>query len=93
METELASALERMAGVGNTLSAVLRQAWDGEKLDTLVKANRATAAGARVSVIGHITAEELRRKLTATRAGERICESLPLDLLPTLEAAAARRKN
>lgn len=66
VETELASPLERMAGVGNTLSAVLRQAWDGEKLDTLVKANRATATGAHVSVIGHITAEELRRKLTAT---------------------------
>ncbi|HEU4907060.1 MAG TPA: hypothetical protein VFT19_13235 [Solirubrobacterales bacterium] len=66
VETELASVLERMAATGNTLSQVLRQAWDGGKLDTLVKTNRATATGAHVSLIGHITAEELRRKLTAT---------------------------
>lgn len=66
VETELASPLERMAVPGNTLSAVLRQAWDGDKLDTLVKTNRATASNAHLSVIGHITAEELQRKLTAT---------------------------
>lgn len=66
VETELASVLERMAATGNTLSQVLRQAWDGGKLDTLVKTNRATATDAHVSLIGHITAEELRRKLTAT---------------------------
>lgn len=66
VETELSSPLERMGGVGNTLSAVLRQAWDGDKLDTLVKTNRATATDAHLSVIGHITGEELRRKLTAT---------------------------
>ncbi len=66
VETELASVLERMAATGNTLSQVLRQAWDGGKLDTLVKTNRATATGAHVSLIGHITAEELRRKLTET---------------------------
>jgi hypothetical protein len=66
VETELASPLERMAVPGNTLSPVLRQAWDGGKLDTLVKTNRATATNAHLSVIGHITAEELQRKLTAT---------------------------
>jgi hypothetical protein len=66
VEPELASVLERMQREGNTLSAVLRQAWDGGKLDTLVKSNRATATDAHVSVIGHITVEELRRKLSAT---------------------------
>ena len=66
IEPELASVLERMGREGNTLSAVLRQSWDGGKLDTLVKTNRATATGAHVTLIGHITAEELRRKLTAT---------------------------
>jgi hypothetical protein len=66
VETELASPLERMAGVGNTLSPVLRQAWDGDKLNTLVKTSRATATNAHLSLIGHITAEELRRKLNAT---------------------------
>jgi hypothetical protein len=66
IEPELASVLERMQRDGNTLSAVLRQAWDGGKLDTLVKTNRATSTGAHVSLIGHVTIEELRRKLTAT---------------------------
>ena len=65
-ETELASVLERMSISGNSLSQVLRQAWDGGKLDTLVKRDRVTATGAHVSLVGHITAEELRRKLTAT---------------------------
>src|SRR5689334_4480798 len=65
-ETELASALERMSVSGNSLSQVLRQAWDGGKLDTLVKRDRVTATGAHISLVGHITAEELRRKLTAT---------------------------
>jgi hypothetical protein len=66
IEPELASVLERMRRDGNTLSAVLRQAWDGGKLDTLVKSNRATASDAHVSLIGHITVEELRRKLSET---------------------------
>jgi hypothetical protein len=35
-------------------------------LNTLVKTSQAKATGAHVSVIGHITAEELRRKLTAS---------------------------
>ncbi len=66
VETELASVLERMSNSGNMLSHVLRQAWDGGKLDTLVKRDRVTATKAHVSLIGHITVEELRRKLTAT---------------------------
>lgn len=66
IEPELASVLDRMRRDGNTLSAVLRQAWDGGKLDTLVKNNRATATDAHAGLIGHITVEELRPKLSAT---------------------------
>ncbi len=66
VETELASVLERMSASGNTLSQMLRQAWDGGKLDALVKRDRITATGAHISLVGHITAEELRRKLTET---------------------------
>jgi hypothetical protein len=66
IEPELASVLERMGRDGNTLSAVLRQGWDGKKLDTLVKTNRATATDAHLSLVGHITVEELKRKLSAT---------------------------
>lgn len=66
IEPELASVLDRIGREGNTLSAILRQAWDSGKLDTLVKNNPATATDAHISLIGHITGEELRRKLTAT---------------------------
>lgn len=65
-ESELASVLGRMGRDGNTLSAVMRQAWDGGALSTLTKNSPARATGAHVAVIAHITAEELRRELTAT---------------------------
>lgn len=68
IEPEFASVLERMGRDGNTLSAVLRQAWDGQALDTLVKTNRAKATNAHISMIGHITVTELQRKLNATEA-------------------------
>jgi len=53
---------------GNTLSAIIRQAWDTGDLQTLTKNSPATATGAHISVIGHITAPELKRYLTATES-------------------------
>jgi hypothetical protein len=68
-EEEFASTLRVMARDGNTLSALLRQAWDGKTLGTLTKNNRATATGAHISLIGHITRDELRRYLDRTECG------------------------
>jgi hypothetical protein len=65
-EPEFANVLKQTERQGNTLSAILRQAWDGMDLRTLTKNSPARATGAHVSVIGHITADELRRYLTAT---------------------------
>jgi hypothetical protein len=67
-EEEFASILKVMAREGNTLSTVLRSAWDSGKLSTLVKNNPARATGAHISVIGHITRGELRRLLTETES-------------------------
>jgi len=67
-EEEFASILKVMAREGNTLSTVLRSAWDSGKLSTLVKNNPARATGAHISVIGHITRQELRRLLTETES-------------------------
>ena len=67
-EEEFASILKVMSREGNTLSTVLRSAWDTGKLSTLVKNNPARATGAHISVVGHITREELRRLLTATES-------------------------
>lgn len=65
-EPEFANVLKQTERQGNTLSAVLRQAWDGNDLRTLTKNTPARATDAHISLIGHITADELRRYLTAT---------------------------
>jgi Protein of unknown function (DUF3987) len=65
-EPEYANVLKQTERQGNTLSAILRQAWDGIDLRTLTKNSPARATGAHVSLIGHITADELRRYLTQT---------------------------
>jgi hypothetical protein len=65
-EDELASVLAVMVRDGNTLSGVLRDAWDGRRLQTLAKNAPARATGAHVSILAAITPDELRRKLTAT---------------------------
>jgi hypothetical protein len=65
-EPEFANVLKQTERQGNTLSAILRQAWDGGDLRTLTKNSPARATGAYVSLIGHITADELRRYLTQT---------------------------
>lgn len=66
IETELASTLKVMSREGNTLSAIVRQAWDGHDLRTLTKTSAARATAPHISVIGHITRDELRRYLEVT---------------------------
>jgi len=53
---------------GNNLSSVMREAWDSGNLETMTKNSPLKASGAHVSIIGHITREELKRELTATEA-------------------------
>ena len=68
-ESEYASVLRVAGRDGNTLSAILRDAWDKGRLQTMTKNSAAKATGAHVSVIGHVTADELRRELSSTEAG------------------------
>jgi hypothetical protein len=68
VESELAKALRAMERQGNTLSAVLRDAWDHGNLRTLVKNSPNRVTGAHVSLVGHITEDELRRYLDRTEA-------------------------
>ncbi len=65
-EPEFANVLKQTERQGNTLSAILRVAWDGRDLRSMTKNSPARATGAHVSLIGHITADELRRYLTQT---------------------------
>ncbi|MDQ3317093.1 MAG: DUF3987 domain-containing protein, partial [Actinomycetota bacterium] len=66
MEGELSQALKVMKREGNTLSPVMRNAWDGENLRTMVKHSPHRATNPHISVSGDITLSELGRHLTET---------------------------
>jgi hypothetical protein len=66
MEPEFAGALRVMERHGNNLSPHLRKAWDGGILSTMTKHSPITATGAHISIVGHITEDELRANLTRT---------------------------
>jgi hypothetical protein len=44
-----------LAREGNTLSPVIRNAWDGKTLQTLAKNSPLRATGAHIGIVGHIT--------------------------------------
>ncbi len=62
-ESELAQALRVSKREGSTLSPTVRNAWDSGNLSTLTKNNAAKATDAHISIIGHITREELLKYL------------------------------
>jgi len=55
-----------MARDGNSLSGVLRDAWDGLDLAPMTKTNRVRATAPHIGIIGHVTKDELLRNLTDT---------------------------
>ena len=66
MDGELGAGLRAMQRQGNTLSMVLRTAWDGPaELAPLIKRDRTVASNPHICVIGHITMQELRALLNA----------------------------
>jgi hypothetical protein len=66
-ETEMASLFAKMSGTGNTISTVLRKAWDcSYQLKSPSKHFPEVATGAHISVLGHISPEELRTSLPAS---------------------------
>jgi hypothetical protein len=68
LEGELAGVLKVMGREGNTLSPVIRQAWDGDRLRTMTKNSPTKSTGAHISIIGHVTKAELLRHLGETEA-------------------------
>ncbi len=66
MEEEFSSVLKVAGREGNTISDLLRRAWDHGNLATLTKNSPARATGAHVTVAGHITRPELTRLLSET---------------------------
>jgi hypothetical protein len=64
IEPEFASVLRVAGRDGNTLSTVYRQAWDSGLLRVLNKNSPVKATGAHISIIGHITRDELLMELS-----------------------------
>jgi hypothetical protein len=60
IEPEFVSVLKNVSREISTLSPTLRSAWDGRPLQILTRTAPARSADAHISVIGHITATELR---------------------------------
>lgn len=68
VEPEYARVLSVAERQGNTLSAIIRQAWDHGDLDVTTRKDPLRARGAHVSILGHVTLDELRRRLLDTEA-------------------------
>ena len=68
LEPEFASILKVASREGNTLSAIIRQGWDGDRLQVMTRNNPIKATGAHLSMLGHVTKDELLRHLTDTEA-------------------------
>jgi hypothetical protein len=66
IETEFASVMKSASRETSTLSSTLRNVWDGRPLALMTRTAPATATGAHISIIGHITHSELRRHATTT---------------------------
>jgi hypothetical protein len=66
-EHEFFRVLAAMKREGNALSPLIRDAWDGRwRLETLAKNSPNKATNACVSIVAHITVEELRSALDET---------------------------
>jgi hypothetical protein len=66
IEPEFAHVLSATERHGNNLSPIIRRAWDGDKLQTLTKNSPLCATEAHISIVSHITVDELRARLTRT---------------------------
>lgn len=67
-EGEFAAVIKAADRERNTLSAKIRDAWDGIDLRVAAKNSACRATRPHVSILGHITRDELRRHLTETES-------------------------
>lgn len=64
IEPEFANMLSHCRREGNTLSATVRNLWDGRDIEPLTKSATTRATRPHVVIAGHITGQELREKAT-----------------------------
>ena len=68
VESEFANVLKVLNREGNTLSPTVRQAWESGTIKNLTKHDSITATGAHISIVGHITQDELLKRLAETES-------------------------
>lgn len=68
-EPELARVLQAAKREGNTLSMVIRDAWDRTTLRVMTRGDPLQATNAHVGILGHITRDELRKDVDAMAIG------------------------
>lgn len=66
VETEFGRTIKVLSRESNTLSPLIRDCWDGRNLQTLTSGNPYQAIEPHISIVGHITPEELKRYLQET---------------------------
>lgn len=66
VESEFAQVMKVLSREGNTLSPVVRNAWDGKTLQTMVRNAPLRATDTHIGIVGHITKEELLRHINGT---------------------------
>src|SRR5437588_5491929 len=68
VEPEFATILKVASREGNTISAIIRQAWDTGDLRVMTRNAPLEATDTHISLIAHVTDQELKRLLTTTEA-------------------------
>jgi hypothetical protein len=68
VEPEFASVLKVASRRASTVTTTLRDGWDGRDLSPITKNNRLRATAPHISLVGHVTTQELLRHLTETEA-------------------------
>lgn len=63
LEGEFGAPLKALQREGNTLSAILRTAWDGGNIQPLTKSNRIKVTDPHICIVAHITRGELKQLL------------------------------
>lgn len=66
IETEFSTVLKRCAAQDGILSQNLRQAWDDGNLSNMTRVDPEVATNVHISIIGHVTIDELIRYLLTT---------------------------
>jgi hypothetical protein len=75
-EPELARLLAVMSRDGSTLSAILRDGWDRGDVANYTRKQKQKVSGAHISLIGHITKDELLRRLESTELANGLCNRM-----------------